>query len=217
MPARDDTTMTNDGPPEQPYPQQPYPQQPYPQQPYGQQPPAYGQPQAPYGYAPPAYPYAHWIRRVAAYLLDGLFTNLTSIPAIALVGVGIGIGSQDMETYTDQYGYTQTTGDWNSSGTPLVVIGAVLFLLPVAFFVWNFCLRQGRTGQTLGKSILGITLIGERTGQPVGAGLSFVRYLCHIVDSLPCYIGYFWPLWDAKRQTFADKIMSTVVVEKPRP
>jgi hypothetical protein len=26
------------------------------------------------------------------------------------------------------------------------------------------------------------------------------------------YLGYLWPLWDAKRQTFADKICSTVVL-----
>jgi hypothetical protein len=26
------------------------------------------------------------------------------------------------------------------------------------------------------------------------------------------YLGYLWPLWDAKRQTFADEICSTVVL-----
>jgi uncharacterized RDD family membrane protein YckC len=30
-----------------------------------------------------------------------------------------------------------------------------------------------------------------------------------------CYVGYLWPLWDDKRQTFADKILGTVVVERP--
>ena len=45
--------------------------------------------------------------------------------------------------------------------------------------------------------------------------MTFVRGLAHFLDSLPCYIGYLWPLWDTKRQTFADKIMNSVVVEKP--
>ena len=53
---------------------------------------------------------------------------------------------------------------------------------------------------------------GMVTGQPIGGGMSFVRQLLHIVDGLPCYIGYLWPLWDDKRQTFSDKIMTTVVV-----
>ena len=51
-----------------------------------------------------------------------------------------------------------------------------------------------------------------RTGQPIGALMTFARQLVHLLDALACYIGYLWPLWDAKRQTFADKIMSTVVI-----
>ena len=50
----------------------------------------------------------------------------------------------------------------------------------------------------------------EKTGQPIGFGLSIVRQLAHIVDAIICYIGYLFPLWDAKRQTLADKIMTTV-------
>jgi uncharacterized RDD family membrane protein YckC len=51
------------------------------------------------------------------------------------------------------------------------------------------------------------------TGQPVGVGLAIGRYFVHILDALPCYLGFLWPLWDSKRQTFADKILSTVVVK----
>ena len=43
----------------------------------------------------------------------------------------------------------------------------------------------------------------------IGFGLSVVRYFAHFLDAI-CYIGYLWPLWDDKRQTFADKIMTTV-------
>ena len=42
-----------------------------------------------------------------------------------------------------------------------------------------------------------------------------MRQLAHIVDSLICYIGWLFPLWDAKRQTIGDKIMGTVVVKDP--
>jgi hypothetical protein len=60
--------------------------------------------------------------------------------------------------------------------------------------------------------MVGITLLGEETGQPIGAGMAFVRDLAHILDSLPFYLGWLWPLWDGKRQTFADKVVKTVVV-----
>jgi hypothetical protein len=45
--------------------------------------------------------------------------------------------------------------------------------------------------------------------------MAFVRQICHILDALPCYLGFLWPLWDRKCQTFADKIMHTLVVNQP--
>ena len=46
--------------------------------------------------------------------------------------------------------------------------------------------------------------------------MSFVRQLAHVLDGLPCYLGYLWPLWDAKRQTFADKVIGTYVIDQPK-
>jgi len=73
-------------------------------------------------------------------------------------------------------------------------------------------IRSGRTGQSWGRSVVGIELVGEASRRPIGAGKAFLRDVCHILDSLACYIGWLFPLWDAKRQTFADKIMRTIVV-----
>jgi uncharacterized RDD family membrane protein YckC len=89
-----------------------------------------------------------------------------------------------------------------------------LFLLAsLAWTIYNRWITMGRTGQSLGKRTLNQKLISEASGQPIGAGMAFVRDLAHIVDSIICYIGWLFPLWDAKRQTLADKIMSTVVVD----
>ena len=55
-------------------------------------------------------------------------------------------------------------------------------------------------------------LIDEQTGRPPGGGMTFVRYIAKIVDSIICYVGWLFPLWDSKRQTVSDKIMHTVVV-----
>jgi hypothetical protein len=46
--------------------------------------------------------------------------------------------------------------------------------------------------------------------------MSFVRQLAHIVDGLVCNLGYLWPIWDPKKQTFADKIMGTLVIVQPQ-
>ena len=56
-------------------------------------------------------------------------------------------------------------------------------------------------------------VVSEVTGQPIGFTTGVIRQLAHIVDSIICYIGWLFPLWDSKRQTLADKIMKTVVVK----
>ena len=93
------------------------------------------------------------------------------------------------------------------------ILSLLLSLVSLGLYVWNICIRQGNTGQSVGKQVLGLKLVRESDGQPIGPGMAFVRSLCHILDGLACYVGYLWPLWDAKRQTFADKIMSTLVIK----
>jgi uncharacterized RDD family membrane protein YckC len=90
-------------------------------------------------------------------------------------------------------------------------LGLILDLGFLVFVIWNL-IQQGNTGQTVGKKQMGIKLLREQDGQVVGPGLSIGRAFVHIVDSLPCYIGWLFPLWDPKRQTLADKILHTVVI-----
>jgi uncharacterized RDD family membrane protein YckC len=85
-------------------------------------------------------------------------------------------------------------------------------LLGLAYLVWNYGYRQGTTGSSLGKSVMKVKVVSEVTGQPLGFGMSVVRQLAHFVDAVICFIGFLFPLWDAKRQTLADKIMTTVVL-----
>jgi uncharacterized RDD family membrane protein YckC len=77
---------------------------------------------------------------------------------------------------------------------------------------YNRWVRGGRTGQTWGRRARGIRLVSEQTGRPIGVRLAFVRDLAHSLDALTWYIGFLLPIWDAKRQTLADKVMRTLVV-----
>lgn len=98
----------------------------------------------------------------------------------------------------------------------LVVIGVVYpvaILVGLAFVVWNCGYRQGRSGQSLGKSVLGTRLVGAGSGEPVGVPRALGRQAAHLLDAIPLGLGYLWPLWDEHRQTFADKICSTLVVQ----
>ena len=92
------------------------------------------------------------------------------------------------------------------------IIWFLVLIASLGWWIYNRCIQAGRTGQSLGKKTLHLRLISEKTGEPIGAGMAFARDICHILDSLACYIGWLFPIWDAKRQTFADKIISTVVI-----
>jgi uncharacterized RDD family membrane protein YckC len=173
---------------------------------YQQYPP--NQPYPPYqqgpGYGPPAYsPYAaerfaHWGRRVGAFLLD----ELLLLPGWVLAIIGFVMITPSSGTRSR----AASTG--SGVGVLLVLVGYALML---GLTIWNRWIRAGRTGQSWGKKVVGIRLVREADGQPIGAGLAFGRDLAHVVDGF-FYLGYLWPLWDPKRQTFADKICSTVVL-----
>jgi len=92
-----------------------------------------------------------------------------------------------------------------------LLVGAVIYLVAIGIGFY-FTYMNGACGQSPGKKILGIKVVSEETGQVIGGGLGIVRGLAHIVDGIICYVGYLFPLWDAKRQTLADKIMKTVVL-----
>ena len=86
-----------------------------------------------------------------------------------------------------------------------------LFVLgSLVFWAWNMY-TQGQTGQSIGKRVAGLRLVSEANAEPIGGVMSVGRSVLHVLDSI-CYVGFLWPLWDAKRQTFADKIIRSVVI-----
>ncbi len=133
-------------------------------------------------------PLASWGQRFAAWLID------------FLIGFAIGIAGRILAA---------TLGSTSDSLYRLLL--TLTSLAGLGFWIWNH-VRQGQTGQTIGKGVLRIRLVRLDGINPPGIGLSIGRGILHILDALPCLLGYFWPLWDDKRQTFADKIVNTVVV-----
>lgn len=72
---------------------------------------------------------------------------------------------------------------------------------------------SGTYGITPGRAIAKTKLIGEQSGTVIGFGQAILRQFAHLIDSIICYIGWLFPLWDSKKQTIADKIAKTVVVD----
>lgn len=177
----------------------------------------------PGGYPPPPPPgigqlpggnFETWIKRVGAFLIDDILAGI-------IYGIGYGIAmatatSSGCEgvSYSDSYGgsasYTCSAQPSGLGLTALFLFGLASF----AFGLWNWGYKQGTTGSTIGKNLLGIKVVGELTGQPIGFGMSVVRQIAHVIDAIICYIGFLLPLFTAKRQTIADMLVKTVVIPK---
>ena len=148
--------------------------------------------------------YARWGRRVGASLVD-------QAPSI-VGGIVFNIGYIYWLIGVSRSG---STPDFTTGLVPMIV-GAALILIGLGWTIYNRWVVAGRTGQSLGKRLTKIMLISEETGLPIGGVNAFLRDLVHILDGF-AYVGYLWPLWDERRQTFADKILRTVVVLAPQP
>lgn len=90
-------------------------------------------------------------------------------------------------------------------------INVLISLVSVAYIAYIGYL-EGMTGQTPGKAIMGTRLVNQQ-GDLIGSGAGIGRKFVHILDNIVCLLGWLLPLVDSKRQTIADKVMSTYVVE----
>ena len=145
---------------------------------------------------------ASWATRVRARLIDQFPTYLGLI--IFCVGYLIFIVQ-----------LASSGGSTSQLAKPAVVmiIGLGAMLVSLGWVAYNRWHLAGKTGQSVGKRVSKIRLIGEETYAPIGAKNAFIRDVVHILDALTL-VGYLWPLWDDKRQTFADQVMKTIVIDE---
>ena len=142
------------------------------------------------GYVSPAAPLASWGQRALGWLVDWFAPSLV---AWILSGVF----------------------SWFIDSS---AVGLLFSLVWMGFVVWNSGYQAGTTGYSLGRKIAKIKLISEETNQPLGAGQAILRVVLQwgmglFTCGLLGLISWLFPLWDQKRQTLADKMVKSVVVE----
>ncbi|QLY32582.1 RDD family protein [Nocardia huaxiensis] len=158
--------------------------------------------------------FASWPARVGAGAIDLIFAVTVIVIALACMRWAVDALKPELgDPYPGKPGYVVGYAGQISLTKRLILILLVPTILVIVTAIgWNVAFRQGRRGQSLGKQALGLWLVGLESGQPVGVGRALLRQIAHAADAIPCYLGYLWPLWDERRQTFADKIAATGVV-----
>lgn len=176
-------------------------------------PPGGGHPPLPPGATPPpGWPqpamagtgaYANFGQRLVALIIDGLVIGVPAAIVMAIV-----INAVPTEIVVCDNGNSlceQPTG-----GGLFIIIIALLAVAGVG--LWYWAEFEGRRGQTLGKKAMGIKTVDATSGELIGAGRAIGRYFARILSAMVCYLGYLWMLWDDRRQTWHDKIVTSIVV-----
>ena len=88
-------------------------------------------------------------------------------------------------------------------------LGALFFLVQLAY-IWGYLpYVVGTTGQSIGKKSQNIKTVSAETGQPLGFGMAWVRYF---LNGIVCGLGWLLPFVDAQKQTLGDKVAKGVTV-----
>lgn len=132
-------------------------------------------------------------RRLAAILLDALLLGVLGMFvafAIGMVGV-----------FVDMY----------TPNRPLP-LSSLIVICTLVFSVAYYVVAWSRTGQTIGKTMLGIKIVGT-DGKPLSGGQAFLRFIGYLVSGIVFALGFIWVLFDRKRQGWHDKISGSYVVD----
>ena len=108
----------------------------------------------------------------------------------------------------------------------LIVVGAILGSFAgeamakynaISTLIWWVYLvaMDIKFGATLGKMALGIRVQDIETGQNLSVVSAILREVVgRFLSGLVILLGYFWMIWDDKKQTWHDKFGKSVVVKK---
>ena len=116
-----------------------------------------------------------WCRRAAAYILRIILP--TSLLSQLINSVLYGRSSID-----------GTAGIWINCVSIIIVC------------VISAC--STRNGQAWSHHFLGLQVVDQYSNLPISGVRMGLREIAHCVDFVPCFIGFLWPLWDTKGQTF---------------
>ena len=128
--------------------------------------------------------YAGFFERFVATLIDGVLVGLVTGVLSAVFGA---------------------MGDFGKTLGSLVAMA-----ISIGYYVYFI----SQKGQTLGKKAMNLRVQNIETGQNLNVVSAILREVVgKFLSGIVLCLGYFWMLWDDKKQTWHDKIAKSIVVK----
>jgi uncharacterized RDD family membrane protein YckC len=143
----------------------------------------------------PGVRFASPLPRLIAYLIDGFITGAAVLVMWFVIGTVIALAGE--------------AGRGLIAGIGFVV--SFLGFLVIYFLYYPYF--WGRTGQTPGMKVMGIRVVSDEDGSPIGMATGFVRLFGYFVSGLVFSLGFIWILVDKRRRGWHDLIAGTCVVK----
>ena len=142
---------------------------------------------------PPREALAGFWRRLIAAFLDWLLIGILA----AAIGDLFGVDAPSPPAQGDGFNF-------QLAGT------GPFILVELAYFTW---FHATTAGQSIGNRILGIRVLDADTGRSLPYARAFVRALMSNLSALPCFLGFFWMLWEPRKRTWHDIVADSLVVK----
>ncbi len=146
-----------------------------------------------------------WGIRIGAYFIDSIVCGAISYLIFFLI-IATSIA---------------TIASGRQAGPGVLAAGWIVLLVIAYFFlpVLYGTLCIGVWGRTLGMLMVGVRVVDETAGGPIGFGRAFARsivfYVLFLLCVIPGVINLFSPLWDVSGQAWHDKAARSRVVIQP--
>lgn len=141
---------------------------------------------------PPREALAGFWRRLIAAFLDWILVGILAVAVGDLFGVDFPSTSS-----ADGAVNVQTAGT------------GPFILVELAYFTY---FHATSAGQSIGNRIMGIRVLDADTGRSLPYARAFVRALMSNLSALPCFLGFFWMLWEPRERTWHDIVANSLVV-----
>ena len=142
---------------------------------------------------PPREALAGFWRRAVSAFLDWLLVGIVAAAVGALFGVD-----------------TPAPAPAQGDGFQFQFAGTGPYILvELAYFTY---FHATSAGQSIGNKILGIRVLDADTGRSLPYVRAFVRALMSNISALPCFLGFFWMLWEPRKRTWHDMVANSLVV-----